>query len=39
MEGDESANALLTAIEKAFRKLDPTVNIECCEAAYKERFF
>jgi len=39
MEGGENANALLTAVEKAFVKLDPYASVESAAAAYKEKFF
>lgn len=39
LEGDDSANALLTAVERAFMHVDPYATVESAQAAFKERFF
>jgi len=39
MEGADSANALLTAVERAFIKIDPSATVESAQAAFQERFF
>ena len=39
MEGADSANALLSAVERAFVKTDPNAMVEIAPAAFKERFF
>jgi hypothetical protein len=39
MKGGDSANALLTAVERAFVKVDPSATVQSAQAKFKERFF